>query len=158
MDAIILIVILLIWASYALTTDKVKQALSEGTESLLKDFKQLEQDLINDSHLQESDVTTSAPQHSTWVKPSQKERINYDVYIRSTAWANSKVRASCLSRDDYMCQMCKSPWELAVHHITYENLGNENVEDLATLCNKCHNYTHQRAGRGAKHYPPIKAP
>ena len=158
MLTIIVIAVAVIWLSYALTTDKAKQALSEGTETLLKDFKQLEQDLISDLNLQESDVTTSVPQISAWIKPLQKEHIDYTVYINSSAWSNSKVRASCLSRGNYMCKMCKSTLELAVHHITYENLGNEDVEDLVTLCSKCHNYTHQRAGRGAKYYPPIKAP
>ena len=88
----------------------------------------------------------------------QKDTIDYQQYICSKEWNQSKARLTTLSNDNYSCRMCNNSETLEVHHITYANLGNETINDLCTLCSKCHNYTHLMAGNGAKYYPPIKHP
>lgn len=47
------------------------------------------------------------------------------------------VRKKALMRDKYECQICGSKAE-EVHHLTYENYPNEKLEDLQSLCSKCH--------------------
>ncbi|MCW0520628.1 HNH endonuclease [Riemerella anatipestifer] len=47
------------------------------------------------------------------------------------------IRKKALIRDNYQCQICKKDAE-EVHHLTYENIPNEKVEDLQSLCSKCH--------------------
>ncbi len=47
------------------------------------------------------------------------------------------IRKYALMRDDYKCQICKKDAE-EVHHLTYENYPNEKLEDLQSLCSKCH--------------------
>lgn len=42
------------------------------------------------------------------------------------------------------CEACGSPDELEVHHITYENLGTEQPQDLVVLCGQCHEGRHTR--------------
>ena len=69
----------------------------------------------------------------------------YDRYMRSDAW--SKKRAERLELDNNSCVMCGRTLEqiksIQVHHITYKNLGNENVlEDICTLCGSCHKKIH----------------
>ena len=32
---------------------------------------------------------------------------------------------------------------LEIHHLTYENVYNEKLEDLATLCHDCHTMIHE---------------
>lgn len=60
----------------------------------------------------------------------------YKAYLKSPKWRATRKR---LYREyEYKCAICGSPKNLNVHHITYENLGEEKDEDLTVLCQKCH--------------------
>ena len=93
-----------------------------------------------------------------WTPPVAKQAINYEQYIISSKWLENPARVSTLKRDLNACRMCLSEDHIQVHHITYKDLGNESVDQLATLCNDCHNYTHNVAGMGAGYYPPVRKP
>jgi 5-methylcytosine-specific restriction endonuclease McrA len=43
-----------------------------------------------------------------------------------------------LERDSYLCQRCQSKIAIQVHHLTYERLGHERLEDLISICLACH--------------------
>jgi len=60
----------------------------------------------------------------------------YDRYISSPEWRS--LRLKVLERDQHCCQTCLSTDDLEVHHKTYVRLGNEDLEDLITLCSECH--------------------
>ncbi len=63
--------------------------------------------------------------------------LPYVEYLK-TEWWNS-IKRLRLAFDKYKCVECHSTRELDVHHLTYENLGDENIEtDLITLCRRCH--------------------
>lgn len=48
-------------------------------------------------------------------------------------------------RDGYRCRLCgDGDTPLHVHHCTYENYAEERLEDLITLCGKCHRSFHFR--------------
>lgn len=65
----------------------------------------------------------------------------YDFYIKSKKWRGKRIER--LKIDDFRCARCGSEINLQVHHLNYENLGNEDVEnDLVTLCRKCHAELH----------------
>lgn len=49
-----------------------------------------------------------------------------------------KMRLKVLERDDNKCTQCGSEDNLHIHHLTYDNEGNELLEDLVTLCSSCH--------------------
>lgn len=66
--------------------------------------------------------------------------IDYLEYINSPKW--QRVRAIRLRKDKFTCQQCGGKNELNVHHLTYKRLGRERIEDLITLCVRCHNDTH----------------
>ncbi len=69
----------------------------------------------------------------------------YERYIQSPQW--KAQREAALARAKHCCQLCGvSKWsaQLEVHHLTYENLGNELPADLMVLCEKCHQGTHDR--------------
>jgi 5-methylcytosine-specific restriction endonuclease McrA len=51
---------------------------------------------------------------------------------------DAKVRAERFVLDGYLCLVCKMRATEA-HHITYERFGCEKVEDLRSLCDRCHN-------------------
>ena len=96
---------------------------------------------------------------SKWKTPEIKEDVlNYEKYILSLQWRTSKPRQKTISLDNFSCRMCGSTYKLQVHHITYKNLGKEELNDLATLCSVCHEYTHKIAGKGAGYYPPLQCP
>ncbi|KKL98508.1 hypothetical protein LCGC14_1823690 [marine sediment metagenome] len=60
---------------------------------------------------------------------------SYKAYLSSTEW--QEKRELVLKRDK-CCQHCNSTDNLLVHHITYEHIFHEHMEDLITLCKKCH--------------------
>jgi len=62
--------------------------------------------------------------------------MDYQSYIRSNEWREKRKLA--LRRDGYECQTCTSTERLEVHHKHYANFGNENLNDLITLCHDCH--------------------
>jgi len=64
----------------------------------------------------------------------------YAEYLQTTHWHFK--RSDALKRSKYRCQLCNSTKRLDVHHRTYENLGNEEPEDLIVLCRKCHEHFH----------------
>ena len=69
----------------------------------------------------------------------------YKRYIRSPEWEQKKQER--MKIDHYSCVMCGRSREhcrtLQVHHITYKNLGHENVyTDLCTVCGSCHKKLH----------------
>ena len=52
-------------------------------------------------------------------------------------WAT--IRAGVLKRDKYCCYRCEVKTNLSVHHILpRERGGSENMNNLITLCYKCH--------------------
>jgi hypothetical protein len=64
----------------------------------------------------------------------------YDEYLRSEDW--QERRQQILSRDGRRCTKCNSSHYLQVHHLTYARVGDENLDDLVTLCRKCHEKEH----------------
>lgn len=71
--------------------------------------------------------------------------MTYDEYIQSDIW--KAKRSERLRIDGYRCQMCGTAKNLRVHHIRYPDvLGMESVEDLVTLCDRCHEHAHSAEG------------
>lgn len=69
-----------------------------------------------------------------------KSSKEYSEYIKSKEWQETRQRI--FKRDNYKCQKCGAAKNLSVHHITYENLGEEKDADLVTLCESCHEDVH----------------
>ena len=65
----------------------------------------------------------------------------YEHYLGTGQW--QEKRKLVFKRDNYQCQKCGTGKNLNVHHITYENLYNEEIEDLTTLCKPCHEKIHK---------------
>lgn len=74
----------------------------------------------------------------------------YDLYLLTSTWREKADKR--LGIDKYKCQMCgcegtpQNP--LQVHHLTYHNIYNENIDkDLVTLCKVCHTHVHNMMNR-----------
>lgn len=57
------------------------------------------------------------------------------VDYASAQW--KAMRAARLRHDGGLCVFCKCAAE-EVHHVSYENVGEERIEDLRSLCRTCH--------------------
>lgn len=76
----------------------------------------------------------------------------YARYIqKSKKW--QRKRRQRLELDNYTCQnrKCGSHENLTVHHLTYERLYNERMEDLQTLCRPCHEDEEKRKNEQTVH-------
>lgn len=74
----------------------------------------------------------------------------YPAYLRTKHWKDFRRKILGLDRRKRKksCSNCRSKYRLQVHHITYENVGNEKPEDVAILCGKCHQLHHDLLDRG----------
>ena len=61
-------------------------------------------------------------------------------YIQTKKW--KQIRKEVLERDGRKCVICGSKSRLEIHHKTYENWKNENLDELVTLCKTCHTTVH----------------
>ena len=85
------------------------------------------------------DDTTPTP------RPSPQPTFNKKAYLKSAQW--KALRLATLKRDHYTCQQCGiDNVPLDVHHIHYNNLGNEPLEDLVCVCRSCHQEIHNLLG------------
>ena len=68
-------------------------------------------------------------------------------YLESTKW--QQLRNTRLRIAHHKCESCGSTHQLQCHHITYQRLTNEHIDDLAILCggsNGCHQRIHNLLG------------
>jgi len=81
-------------------------------------------------------------------------QIKHAKYLRSKEWA--EIRYDLLELRGYKCEICGSKAKLQIHHLTYENWGNEEPDDLIILCGYHHCLEHglvKKRRRRRKHKP-----
>jgi len=66
---------------------------------------------------------------------------SYNEYLLSDIWISKR---DLLIKIRKKCEKCGSEKNLCVHHLTYENVGDEKMEDLMVLCLKCHKEIHNK--------------
>lgn len=66
------------------------------------------------------------------------------AYQKGVNYGFANARAHALDRDNYTCQCCgKKHVRLEVHHIIFRSLGgSDELDNLITLCEKCHTAIH----------------
>jgi hypothetical protein len=64
----------------------------------------------------------------------------YDAYLASPHWTDFKTRYR-LSSLPQSCLVCSSP-SVTLHHLSYERLGDERLEDVVPLCWPHHEAVH----------------
>lgn len=90
----------------------------------------------------ESDISNNNESDIEIDDEEQRYYESYSEYLQSSHWR--KVREQRKAYDEYKCYLCGSTDELNVHHISYKNLGRENINnDLVTLCRDCHQLVHR---------------
>jgi len=67
--------------------------------------------------------------------------------LKLSAEEYSLLRKQALQRDAWRCQICGSPKDLQVHHLTKRSrLGDDVLDNLITLCAPCHDLQHRPSG------------
>ena len=61
--------------------------------------------------------------------------MRYADYLQSDEWKEKRNTRVLI---DGKCSICGKPYNLQVHHLTYQNVPNEKKTDLITLCGSCH--------------------
>lgn len=63
-------------------------------------------------------------------------KVDYHTYMASREWRLK--RKEVMAQTDGWCERCHSAKATQVHHLTYENLGHESLNELQGLCRSCH--------------------
>ena len=64
----------------------------------------------------------------------------YSNYLASKKWIGKRNKA--LELAEYKCSICGTKKNLCVHHLNYNNIGDERQTDLFVLCTACHKEFH----------------
>jgi hypothetical protein len=65
-------------------------------------------------------------------------RAEYQTYLASREWALK--REAVRERSGGRCERCWTRSMDAVHHKTYERIGDERLDDLQAICDPCHEF------------------
>ena len=77
-------------------------------------------------------------------------KAEYAEYLASRDWA--VLREAVRGRSGGRCERCLNGTYDQTHHITYERVGHETLEDLMGLCEACHMFLSAK-----NEYDPAKA-
>ncbi len=98
------------------------------------------------SFIKTPSIELDTPQPNN-VKPIRGNRLmssaERNTYLLSPQW--KALRKLVIARDK-CCQLTGDVTDLEVHHITYDNLSNEYLEDLVLLSREAHQFVHDYYG------------
>jgi len=79
-------------------------------------------------------------------KIREKEKVFFDAeygeYLQSPGWQAKRIPV--LKRCCHVCEGCGMSNATEVHHLTYQNVGNEFLFELVGLCKDCHLRYHEK--------------
>jgi len=64
----------------------------------------------------------------------------YHIYLQSAGWKN--IRKQKIAEANNRCEICGYKKTLEIHHLNYNTIGNENLNDLQVVCHDCHQKIH----------------
>lgn len=74
----------------------------------------------------------------------------YHEYLQTWVW--QRKRREVYNRCNGICEKCCDQSMQECHHLTYDRIGNEKLEDLIGLCRDCHEEAHGINTDETKHY------
>lgn len=74
--------------------------------------------------------------------PDCENEVDYHAYLQSPGW--KAKREAVFAERGRACERCGDTRYLHIHHLTYDNLGAEPLEDLRILCWSCHDLEHPK--------------
>lgn len=155
----ILVIVLILWAisSYLYRTSKFKPDYEDSLKALQEELAYKKSLLIRGVKIEQPKVVKSKPKpkfkftysdSTPEVEPikqlmfvSAKDKLEY---MQSEKWKQLKLERLRIAQ--HKCESCGSTHNLHLHHITYERLTQELIEDVVILCNGCHTHIHSILG------------
>ena len=67
-------------------------------------------------------------------------------YLTSPEWYKLKQQRLLIANHTCESTNCRATTGLHLHHVTYERLLNERIDDLRIICSSCHTKIHNRLG------------
>jgi hypothetical protein len=114
-------------------TNKLK-AISDYYKKEISNLMQLHYDTL--LQIKDERIIYQANMRQNWFN-------RYNEYLNSFEWRNKRLEV--IKYDGKKCLNCKTKQDkkvLQVHHMTYLNVGKEDLTELITLCTDCHNLVH----------------
>lgn len=84
-----------------------------------------------------------------YIKFTNTTFYKYNIYLQSYEW--KILREEVLNRDNHRCQYCNQAKATEIHHLTYEHLGNELLNELISYCSACHLKVHRITRKDLKY-------
>jgi hypothetical protein len=81
------------------------------------------------------------PPEPTWEEQIEIWKADMDSYYKSSYWRSIRTKMFSYRQE---CFVCDSTEDLVIHHLNYDNIGNEDLGNLEVLCRSCHSYTHRK--------------
>ena len=104
-------------------------------------------------YLKDQLTSYSATKFYTDVYMSREDK---QAHLQSEFWKSLKKERTKIA-GEYTCEACnKQTTQLDLHHITYEHLGFESIDDVRLLCRDCHSRLHQTLGYDRQTEYPIE--
>ena len=72
------------------------------------------------------------------LKTKRPQDFDYQAYLAGREWG--LLREAVRERSKDRCEHCFAGPQQAVHHLTYERIGHEELVDLMAVCNPCHEF------------------
>jgi hypothetical protein len=72
-------------------------------------------------------------------------RLYYNWYLKTPYWGAKREEVLKLCRG--ICEKCNLRPVVEIHHMNYDTLGAEGMEDIAGLCGWCHSEAHGKMRR-----------
>ena len=99
-------------------------------------------EVVTGGHIVNDVLTGLEPiTHSTRMVESKLIPVTNEINDRTSERSHGpsqKAKDARFENDNYLCVVCQLPAEES-HHVTYERVGDEQIEDLRSLCKRCHN-------------------
>lgn len=120
--------------------DSIKKSVSDqlGYDYYLSPKKRKHLERLRNKELKKSKRLES---RKSVYSGASKRRKKYLDYLLSDEWAQLKI--DLFKYRGYSCEKCSNRNNLHVHHLHYNNIFNEEPEDLEILCAKCHSKEHK---------------
>jgi hypothetical protein len=68
-------------------------------------------------------------------------KTGYHNYLQTSEWYDK--RNQVLRFSNHKCNRCKETENLQVHHLNYNSIGDESLNDLEVVCRSCHKKIHK---------------
>ncbi len=90
--------------------------------------------------------------HPTEERLAELAAMPYQKYLWSPEWR--RTRNAKLLEVGHRCRRCRRTSDhLHVHHLTYDHLGHEWLDELVAVCEPCHRAVHDDRAKGWRRRP-----